>query len=201
MMINVLSSFSKTKSVASASSFPFFEKDVLRRIGHLISSDLRHLVQNMGSDAGCAENILDGNASNGERVTDERTVASPGNGLGAHDGDRPLRGERDEPAQPVLEIGRLHIIGESSERGVSPAAIQRRIGARAPQSPEGLHMPIVDPAIAKDSPQRIPVKLRMMPGTWDGSDIDQLPDPICPQNSDKLIQPARRMADGEEGYS
>lgn len=86
MMINVLSSFSKTKSVASASSFPFFEKDVLRRIGHLISSDLRHLVQNMGSDAGCAENILDGNASNGERVADERTVASPGNGLGAHDG-------------------------------------------------------------------------------------------------------------------
>lgn len=95
------------------------------RIRHSIPSDFGHLIEGMRPDVRGIENILDDNAASGESVGDRRTMASPGNGLGAHDGRRPLRAESDEHAQPVVELRRLHAIGEAAKRRVPPTSIDR----------------------------------------------------------------------------
>jgi hypothetical protein len=45
----------------------------------------------MSRGAGGAYDVVNLYAAHGERIGDQETVAAPGNGFGAHDGERPLR--------------------------------------------------------------------------------------------------------------
>lgn len=72
-----------------------------------------------------AENVLDAHASHHQSIRDQRSVAAPGHGLGAHQ-DRPFSlGAFEEFLKALLEFGREHVVGVTLEGGVFPAGIWR----------------------------------------------------------------------------
>jgi hypothetical protein len=57
-----------------------------------------------------------------ERVGDERAVAAPGHGFGAHQGDALLLGQLDDFLDCLCESRRLHVIGVAAKGGVRQPA-------------------------------------------------------------------------------
>ena len=76
---------------------------------------------------GCppALDMEDSPVGHGQRVGDERSVAAPGDGPGAHDRRWALGGERLETAETGREGLRLHVVGETFEGGVAPTEIDQ----------------------------------------------------------------------------
>ena len=85
--------------------------------------DLRKGRQRMQSRTASADDFPHFDASHQERIGDQGTVATPRNGLGAHDRD-PLQGcERNEFVKMLLEIRGLHVIGIAAEACVAPTHV------------------------------------------------------------------------------
>ena len=57
-------------------------------------------------------------------IGDERAMTAPGHRLGAHQSDPTLCGPCTQLAEPALESFRQHVVGESSEARVPPAAVR-----------------------------------------------------------------------------
>jgi len=81
----------------------------------------------LGKDMG------DGPTPHHERVADQRPMAAPVEGLGAHDGGPTLPGEIPELVETASELFGLYVISEASEARAAPTAIG---GFAAPTLPE-----------------------------------------------------------------
>ena len=126
-------------------------------------------------------------------------MASPGNRFGAHEGGGPIHCQFDELAQSFGKIRRLHVVGKATEGGIAPACIGR-IHARMPQTPQGLHVSVVDPPVAEKSAERYAIELGIVPGTGNAPYIHQSLDAISFQQLHKFIQGPRRMAHSEDDW-
>ena len=135
------------------------------------------------------EDLHDLDAPCDERIADQRAVASPWDGLGAHDGRGLFRCERDEQLERRVEFGCLHVVRETAEGGVAPAGIGR-IDAGVTQPAQSFHMPVTDPAVTEEASEIIAVELGIVPGTGYGPNIHQPCDSVCPQQVDKFVEAA-----------
>ena len=90
-----------------------------------------------------AENIFDRNASREQRIADQRTVAAPGHGLGAHDRGRLFGRTFQKSRQPRLKLLGLHVIRVAAKRQVRPGSIPR-IFRGVPQASEVFEVEIRD---------------------------------------------------------
>ena len=144
-----------------------------------------------------AHDVFDRNSADGERVGNERTMTTPRNRFGAHDGDLLLPGQFDEFLQGRLEFWRLHVIGESAEARVAPAGIDR-ILLCVSKSAQRLHVPVTDPDAAELAPAAFVIELRIVTRARNCPHVHQLLDPVRFQHRDEFIQRMRRMADGHD---
>src|SRR6185312_3347289 len=96
---------------------------ILPRIHDAGSVYLREGSERVATRGGGAGDLLGVDAADQERVGDERAVAAPGNGFGAHDGGAALAGEGDEVVEGLLEFRGLHVVGIAAKAGIAPACV------------------------------------------------------------------------------
>lgn len=70
-------------------------------------------------------NVKDRNSTRDDRIGDQRPMAAPGNRLGAHDGGGLEISEGQKFIESLLKFARFHIVGVSTEAGVSPQSVPR----------------------------------------------------------------------------
>ena len=58
-------------------------------------------------------------------IRDQRTMTTPRNRFGAHEGDPFPLGQPYQGLKIFNELPRLHIIGKTAERGIAPGRIDR----------------------------------------------------------------------------
>ena len=134
-----------------------------------------------------AGDVLDVNAADGERVGNEGSVTTPRNGFGAHDGHLLLDSQSDEFFQSRCKFGCLHVIGEPAKAAVAPAGVDR-VFMWMSQPAQGLHVPVGNPSAAEPDGQRVAVELRVVTGTRNRADVDQLLDVVGFQNVDEFVE-------------
>jgi len=78
----------------------------------------------MRSNILIAEDILNFDSAYDKGIADQGAVASPGHGLGAHDGRALQNGKIDQFVQGRLEFQRLHVIGKASKRSIMPPPVE-----------------------------------------------------------------------------
>ncbi len=77
----------------------------------------------MGLCLACAHDVLNWTARRREGIRDQRSMASPGYGLGAHN-DRLFKPCRlNERFQAGCKFRCLHIVREAAERSVMPSGV------------------------------------------------------------------------------
>jgi len=92
-------------------------------IGHLVSLDPGESCEGMWLNARGAQDIQHFYATREQCIADEGTVASPGDGLRAHDCRRFMGGGFEEGLKPTSELRSLHVIRITAKRCIPPAAI------------------------------------------------------------------------------
>jgi hypothetical protein len=68
--------------------------------------------------------LASGHAVRGQGVGDQRTVAAPRHGLGAHERDAVGPRQLEEAPEFGIEVRRLHVVGVAAEREVAPAGVR-----------------------------------------------------------------------------
>src|ERR1035441_7506125 len=124
-------------------------------------------------------------------------MTAPGYCLGAHDYDLLACRESNEPLQTGFEFRRLHVIGETPERGVVPAGV-RGVWACMAQSPQLLNVGIGDSCETKSFRQGVAIKLRVVTRARDGPHIHQVGHAVNAEHLDEGVKSSRRMADSED---
>jgi len=112
------------------------------------------------------------NASCQQRICNQRTMAAPGNGFGAHNCNPLALGKFDQIVQIFSELRRLHVIGKATETGVVPTGIDG-VPPRMPEATQPGHVPVVKASGMQTRRQLAPVELRIVPRTGDGTYVDQ----------------------------
>jgi hypothetical protein len=142
-----------------------------------------------------AQDVDDRDASSGQRVGDQRSMAAPGHGFSAHDDGWSRGRERYQSFQVLAKLSGLHVVGVATERGIAPGRVDR-VRSRPPEATEPGKMFVADSRIAKAGPQSFLTKLRVVSGLGDSADVDQLLDSVRLENADELLDGMRRMPDG-----
>ncbi len=153
----------------------------------------------MGLHGRPAHDVHDRDPAHGQRIGDERTVAAPGHGFGAHDRGLSLAGRLHQLEQPFLEIRCLHIIREPPEGRVLPSRVQG-VFLRVAKAAEGRHVEIIDSRGLQAFRQRLAVELGIMPRLRDGAYIDHLLDAVGPEHCQEPVEGMGGMADGVDRY-
>ena len=116
----------------------------------------------MGLGALGREDVPHGLAARDQGVGDERAMAAPPHGLGAHDRHLLAACERHQPIELGGEHVGLHVVRIGAERGVLPRAVD---GVRllAPEAPEAGEMRVAEAGGVERSRQGVDVEVRMAP--------------------------------------
>ena len=96
--------------------------------------------------------------------------------------------------QVLAELRGLHIVGVASERCIAPSGIYG-ILASVPQPAHPGEMKVLDPRGLEAARQIFLAKLRVAPGSWNGSHIHQPADAIGLQNADEFLDGMSGMPD------
>lgn len=91
------------------------ERSFVRRISDLHSADARERRQLVEVGAQGSHNVSDSMAAHTECVRDERTVATPGDGLRAHNGAGFMSGIFFQAGERRGEFASLHVIGKAAK--------------------------------------------------------------------------------------
>ncbi len=105
--------------------------------------------------------MANGMAANGERVSDERAMATPGNGFSAHDGAEFCVSQFFEAREGRGEFGGLHVISETAETGIVPAGVDG-IGAGVAKAAEFGEMRVGNVRAANGSSESVAIELRIV---------------------------------------
>lgn len=97
--------------------------------------------------------------------SNQGAMAAPGHRLGAYQGDWFFPGHVDQHLQILRELRRLHVIGVTSERWVTPGSI-RRVRARMPPATQPRHVRISEADGLQRGWQGVLVELRVVPRAW-----------------------------------
>lgn len=130
-------------------------------------------------------------------ISNQRPVAAPGNGFGAHDGGWQTLSYRYEPVQRIPEFQGLHVICVPPETLVSPSPIHRT-GPAFPPPTQTRHVPILKSGLSQTLGQRFLVVLRIAPGKRNRPYIRQELNPFRLEEVDEFLNWPRRMTNGPE---
>ena len=89
-------------------------------------------------------NVLHGNASPEQSISNQRPMTAPGHCFGAHNRNLIFAGEGNQLFQGLRKFRRLHVIGVASEAFVTPPSVSG-IRFRVAQSAEFRHVTISNP--------------------------------------------------------
>lgn len=136
-------------------------------------------------------------ASCEQRIRDHRSVAAPGDRLGAHDDCGCLRCRRHQVIHGVPKRRRLHIVGIAPEAGVLPSQV-RGVLERLAQTTEFPGVTVSKPGLLQTLAKRFRVELRIMAGARDRAHVHQLTDAVGLQQGEKVLDRPGRVSDGPE---
>lgn len=139
-----------------------------------------------------------GVAADEEGVADEAAVAAPGDGFGAHDGERPgLVGEVDEALDAGGELGGLHVVGVPAERGVAPPGVGRVLGGVAESAEVGESF-VPDAGVREAARQYVFAELGVVARFGHGAHINEGADAVGAQYLNEFVDRMRRVPDRVE---
>jgi hypothetical protein len=153
--------------------------------------------EGVGLAARGAEDVFDGDAPDGESVGDERAVAAPGEGFGAHERAGLFGGEMKGAGEGGYEIGSLHVVGVAAEAGVAPTGVDGVLFGVA-EAAEGFEVDVADAARAEGGRERLAIELRVATGAGNGANVDDALDAVGAEERDEFVERAGRVADGED---
>ncbi len=134
-----------------------------------------------------------------QRVGEERSVAAPRDGLGAHDHERFVRARSTSSRDRLCKLLGLHVVGVGPEPLVPEPAIDGFVGRQGPtQTSKGRAVAIADPTRGQRGSERGPVEMGIAPRARQASDVDNGPAPILFEQLQKLVKRSRRVADGHD---
>src|SRR6185369_2632440 len=146
-----------------------------------------------------AADLAHRDASDEQRVSDERAMAAPGHRLGAHQDD-PLTGRQfDALADRRLERRRLHVIGEPSKTAVAPSEVDR-VGTGPPQSPQTWHVRVPDMSGRQRCGEPVIGKLWIVTRAWNLPYVHQMLDLVPGQELEKRVDRPGGMANRENRH-
>src|SRR5579875_3320802 len=125
-------------------------------------------------------------------------MASPRHSLSAHDGCWPETGEFQKLVEATPEFRLLHVVCETTKRGVAPAGI-RRIAMSMTQAAQLRHVDITNGGGLQSFRQLIGIELGIMPRAWNGAHIHQLLHTERLKQLNERLDGSRRMPDGVKG--
>jgi len=131
----------------------------------------------VGVGAGGGHDVGDGDAAGGEGVGDEGSVAAPGDGFGAHDGEAAGACKLDEFQEIAFEVGGLHVVGIAAEAKIAPGGVGG-IFARVAETAESGHVEVFDTGIGEGLWKILLIELGVMPRFRDGADVDEEVDAV-----------------------
>ena len=109
----------------------------------------------------------------------------------------PVARERAELAQPLLELGRLHVVGVAPERGIPPGCVLLGPLPRAPQPAERRQVDVADPGPRERACERRALELRVRARARDGADVGERHDRRGGEQLEELLDRARGVSDRE----
>lgn len=167
------------------------------RIGDALAADAREWREFVKIGARGSHDVFHGVAADGEHVGDERAMAAPGNGFGAHDGAGLCPGKAFEAGERGGEFGSLHVVGETAKTGIVPAGVDG-IGARVAQAAQFWEVGVGDVRAAKGLGEGVMIELRIVAGLRNGAHVDETFDVVRFQEREEVVDGTVGMANGEE---
>jgi hypothetical protein len=110
------------------------------------------------------------NPSHHESVRNEASMTNPRDRFGAHHRDSLLAGESNQDRQSLSKFPGLHIVGEASERFVSPTQVLRLSGCMAKPA-KSSQVDVSYPCLVQRTRQAILIELGIVSRPWDCAHI------------------------------
>lgn len=140
----------------------------------------------MRSGSVLSHDVGDAPASDGERISDQRTVTAPGQRFGAHDHSFLIVSTLLKLGQAGEKGRRRHIVGVPTKGGVAPADV-RRIFRRMAQATKSFQVEIVYASILECIGKLINAKLGMRERPGNCAHVYQELDRVHPQQLYKFL--------------
>ena len=147
------------------------------------------------------EDMGDRSAAGHERVSDERAMAAPVKGLGAHDSSLEQAGKVPQLIEAAGELVGLHIIGEATKARAAPTFVGGFFTTTFPKPSQPREMNVSERRLGEIGSQRLAVELRCMPRPGAGSHIGEAGDLGRPEEAHQIFQASSRVSDGKEPTS
>ena len=106
---------------------------VFSRIGYLVSVHLPPWTKRVNLRAIGISDFPHFNTSRQQRICDQGAMTAPGNSFCTHNCRRLQLRKFYQIIQMLLELRRLHVVGEAAETGVAPSGVER-IPPRMPEA-------------------------------------------------------------------
>src|ERR1043166_5439526 len=119
-----------------------------------------------------ADDFLDAEIVDQQRVGDQGAMAAPRHCLSAHQHDTLAHGLYDELSQVLRKFGRLHVVCETAEGQVPPSRIQGP-WTSAPETSQASNVLISDAIGTELGRQGIEVELRIVARAWPRTHVDE----------------------------
>ncbi len=161
------------------------------------ASDFGERRQGMSLAASRAHDVLGADSANEQGVRDERAMTAPGQRFRAHQCDPVLLRQPYQFNEISLEFRLLHVIRETSKRGISPAHVGR-IAQGMTESAESRHVNIFQPGTLQRLRQGSLVELGVVPGTRHRPHVHHAGRAVRLEQADEFLDRARGMADRQD---
>lgn len=149
-------------------------------------------------DLPVGNDMADPATPNRECVGDQRAMAAPVQGLGAHDGGPNLSGDGPQLVKTAGELIGLHVVSKGTEARVAPAAVGGSLAGTLPEASQLRKMDILEPRCGEGDPECLAVELRRMTRAGDGPDIREANDLGGPEETKEILEASCRVSDGVE---
>ena len=147
--------------------------------------------------ANTAGNLTRLDPSRQQRVSNQRSMTTPGHRLGAHQHDALLLRQVDATLQAVFELRGLHVVGIATEAGIAPTGV-RRVGPRTPQAAQPGHVSVVDLRAVQSRRQLVAIELGIVSRARDRPHVDDALDAVRLEEAEEFVDRARGMPDRED---
>jgi len=136
-------------------------------------------------------------ATTHQRIGNQRPVAAPRDGFGAHNRRWALPSMPHQLFQRLPEFSCLHIVGVPAKTVIAPSNVHR-ILPRLSKAPKRRLVKIDKARLFQALGQRIRIELRIVAGSRNSADIDEEGDFMGAQEIGEFSDRSGRMADGPD---
>lgn len=141
------------------------------RIRDVSAGHVRPRCQQVSPRPNATRDLARLDASDEQRVRDQRPVAPPRQGFCAHQHDSFAPAELDAASQVLSECRGLHVIGIAPKAGVSPPHV-RGVASGTTQAAQSGHVPVMNPSTMEGWRQMASIELRIVSRPRDRAHIE-----------------------------